>query len=169
MSQNPFSENPYAAPNQPSHQPGRPPTEEMRIRSLARVRGPAILMQVYGVLIALGSMMLLSFPFLAPDDPDDWVVMLVVCTVGAAMGIAIGAFTIVTGVWMKRLQGWGWALASVIVCFAVALLLCPLFFVVGIWPLIVLLDAEVRACFDQPGVSHSPQQMAPPGSNFGDL
>lgn len=145
---NPYADNPYTAPHQNSYDPGKPPTSEMRARSLAKVYIPAILMQVFGVLIIVGSMAILSLPFWAGGDMDEVALFVIFCFV-ATLGIAAGVFTIVTAQWMKHLKGWGWALASVILSFVFSLLVCPLFFVIGIWPLIVLVDSEVHACFDQ--------------------
>jgi len=147
MSQNPFaenSENPYLPPHQPPpYQPVQLVTPEMQKRALAKVYWPAVLMQVYGVLIVVVSAALLSIPFLTDLGPDNsgTVIMRIIFGCVTAVGFAMGVFTILTAQWMKRLRGWGWALAGVIVSFIFAVLFCPL---------IVLVDSEVRACFDQP-------------------
>jgi len=54
--------------------------------------------------------------------------------------------------WMKlkNLQSYGWAMAAVVVTFALAVLVCPFTIVVGIWPLVVLLDPDVKASFGTP-------------------
>ena len=95
---------------------------------------------------------LLCIPFLGVDGTAEVIMIVVLCCLASAIGIGVGVFTVLVSQWMKQLRGWGWSLASVILCFLCALLVCPLFFVVAIWPLVVLVDSEVRDCFDQKAV-----------------
>ena len=151
---NPYQPNPYQPPNpwaDAPYGPGyfRPPD---RNRALAKVQGPGILMQVYSGLIVLSGIglgILAPFAFLDKRG-DDGPVVGVFLGVFAILCLTSGVFIFWAAMRMKALRSYGLALSAVIFTFLVGFLACLPLMLVGIWPLIVLLDAEVKACFDQP-------------------
>jgi hypothetical protein len=73
--------------------------------------------------------------------------MIVVFSIITALGVLAGGLTVFCGVRMGRLRSYGLVMAAIIINFIVALMVCPVLMVFGIWPMIVLLDARVRAHF----------------------
>jgi len=144
---NPFADvgNPYA----PSYYPAFKPD---RNRALSKVQGPGILMQLCGGLLVLTGVGLgigIPFAIAAPDlSDDDRIGLMVVCCGGAPLCMLFGALTLWGGTRMKSLRSYGLALTSVIIIFVLGFLICIPAALIGIWPLIVLLDSEVKACFD---------------------
>jgi hypothetical protein len=118
-----------------------------RSEALARVAGPAILLQVYGMFWILGGAVLPLIGAFLPDP--DYPLILVLCIFGFVFSVAVGIFTLIGGIFMKRLQNWGLVLASVIVTFVAAFMVCALLVLVGVWPLVVLLNQDVQAAFNQ--------------------
>jgi hypothetical protein len=51
---------------------------------------------------------------------------------------------------MLKLRSYALAMTAVVFTFVIGFLACLPLMLVGIWPLVVLLDAEVKACFDRP-------------------
>jgi hypothetical protein len=116
---------------------------------LAKVTGPAILLMVYGgVCLVAAAGLLVLLPLIAfHKRPDPGA--LAVCVLGVPLTLIAGGLTIAGGLRMRTLRNYGLVMASVIAVFVVGLLLCIPLAAVGIWPLIVLQDPEVKACFDR--------------------
>ena len=116
---------------------------------LAKVTGPAILLMVYGgVCFVAAAGLLVLVPLMAfqkPRDPG----ALAICALGVPLALLTGGLTFAGGLRMRVLRNYGLVLASVIVVFVVGLLACIPMAAVGIWPMIVLQDPEVKACFDR--------------------
>jgi hypothetical protein len=118
--------------------------------ALDKVSGPAVLLMVYGVLCLVAAPALLVAGVLAASQKRPDPAALALCLLGAVLCLAAGGLVLVGGIRMKALGNYGLAMASVIVVFVVGLVICAPVALVGIWPLIVLLDPEVKASFDQP-------------------
>jgi hypothetical protein len=118
--------------------------------ALDKASGPAILLIVYGVLclVAVPVLLVSGAVAAAQKRPDAAAVAL--CLLGSLLCLAAGGLTVAGGIRMRVLRNYGLAMASVIVVFVVGLLICAPVALVGIWPLVVLLDPEVKASFDQP-------------------
>ncbi len=114
--------------------------------------GPAILMQVYGGLVVVSGITLAAcIPFLIADAPrNDWPVIVVLLGICVLFCVALGGFTFWAAMRMKALRSYSLAMAAVVITFLIGFLACLPAMLVGIWPLIALLDGEVKACFDRP-------------------
>ena len=148
------SQNPYQAPNpwgDNFYSPGYVPVAD-RGRALSKVFGPAILMQIYGAVIVISGITLaISIPFIVADAPrNDQIAIIVLVGVGVFFCVALGAFTFWGGMRMKALRSYTLVMTAVVITFLIGFLTCLPAMVLGIWPLIVLLDGEVKACFDRP-------------------
>jgi hypothetical protein len=116
---------------------------------LGKVTGPAILLMVYaGICFVAAAGLLVLVPVMALQKrPDAGLVAM--CVLGAPVTLLAGGLTLVGGLRMRALRNYGLVMASVIVVFVVGILICIPLAAVGIWPLIVLQDPEVKACFDR--------------------
>ena len=124
------------------------PQPMSRDAALAKVRGPGLVMQMFGgliVLAALASLLIL----LIPEARDDEATPLILA-VTAPLGLAMGALSIYSGGQLKVLRSYALVMTSVVLLLAAGLLVCPLVALPGIWPLIVMLDAGVKAHFGRP-------------------
>jgi hypothetical protein len=133
-----------------------------RSQALSKVAGPAITLMIYGVLtflaglacvigVAVGALELSNPP--KPQNAfnqnrDDDVAMVVVCSLGAVAGFVCGILIFLGGYRMRQLRGWGLALTATILTFVVGGMVCLLLMLVGIWPLIVLVDSNVKRAFE---------------------
>lgn len=133
----PFTPGPFA--------PGYLPLPMTRDAALAKVRGPAVLMQVMGGLVALASLAMLLL-LLTPDGRNDEVLP-VMLAIFAPIGLAVGGFTVYCGGRLKSLQSYGLVMTGVVLLLAVGFAICPFAALPAIWPLIVLLDAGVKRHF----------------------
>lgn len=134
-----------------------------RDQALSRVQGPAILLIVVGVLVLLLGLGCLGFagyglteaaaasnnPYRSSKQQDDMVAV-VFLTIGAFVNFALGAFLIFAGIRMRALRSYGVCMAAVILTFVVGGLACLPLLLAGIWPLVVLVDSNVKAAFDTP-------------------
>lgn len=136
---NPFT-NPYAYPGK---------WEPNRVLAQSKVQAPGVILQVYGVLLCLAGLACIGFIPLALTQPkvEDQVVMTVFACLGLVLAVPTGGVIFWGGTKMKQLQSYGWALAAVIVTLAIGFLACLPAVFIGIWPLIVILDADVKASF----------------------
>jgi hypothetical protein len=153
--------NPYAAPgmanpfadqfapnyHQPSYDPG-----SIRQIAKAKVQGPAILLMVSGgalVLAAIGFVVVGIGSMLQENDQEAIVVgvllsgMSVIC-LAASVVLAIAGYR------MRALRSYGLALTATILTIGVGFMICIPAALVGIWPLIVLLDSQVKQGFTIP-------------------
>jgi predicted Zn finger-like uncharacterized protein len=133
-----------------------------RSEALSRVAGPAIMLMIYGVLTFLAGLLCVvgvavgASELMNPPKPqigshqgtDDTVAMVVVCTLGALTGFVCGVLIFLGGHRMRVLRSWGLALTATILTFVVGGLTCILLMLVGIWPLIVLVDSKVKRAFE---------------------
>src|SRR3954471_12452172 len=146
--------NPYQSPNPWADQyygpaPFLPPD---RNRALAKVKGPGIFLQIYGVLLglaAVGSLILLPL-MLMDSQEEEKVIILVIFSVLIVLGMGLGIFVFVAGMKLKSLKSYGLVMTCVILTFLFGFLTCLPAALVGIWPLVVLLDTEVKVWFDHP-------------------
>jgi hypothetical protein len=116
-----------------------------RDEALALVKIPGLILQIMGVLDVLAG---LSLPVLAMKvDTQERGVVLLICLVGTLILLPAGILTYLGGSRMKALRSYGLALTGVIINFVVSLLFCTPLVLVGIWPLVVLLDSNVRENF----------------------
>ena len=143
---NPYSDlaaNPYHMPFMPAWQPDR-------ARALSKVKGPGILMQAYGILICLAGIGCMAMPFVVPEmNEDDKIALWFIFGLGT-LGLPVGVLTFWAGTRMKSLRSYGLAMTAVILTFVIAFLACLPAVIIGIWPLVALLDADVKASFDKP-------------------
>ena len=147
------SSNPYQSPNPWSENfPYQGYVVADRGRALAKVKGPAILMLVYSALLGLGGIAMGGFmPFVMDEmNHEERSVMLAIVGIGVILCLAAGAFNFWIGLRMMKLRSYALAMTAVVLTFIIGFLTCLPLMLVGIWPLIVLLDGEVKACFDQP-------------------
>jgi hypothetical protein len=116
---------------------------------LEKVRWPATLLMVKGGIYCVAAAgLLVLLPLLAfQKRPDPGA--LAVCVLGAALALLAGGFSIVGGLQMRALRNYGLVMASLVVASVVGFLVCIPLAAPPIWPLIVLLDPEVKACFDR--------------------
>ena len=143
---NPYADqapvNPYAAPR-PTFAALSPAERTQRAR--ARVKPPAILLMVASLLFfALAALFLLGL-VVSLDERDEAGVA--ICTIAGALSLVCGCVPIVCGWLMMGMRAYGLCLAGVIVLMVLAVVFCPLFIAFTIWPLIVLLDSDVKAAF----------------------
>jgi len=128
--------------------PGYLPVPMTREAALAKVQGPAVLMQVMGGLIAVASLAMLLV-LLDPGARNDEVLPIML-TIFAPLGAAVGGFTVYCGGQLKALRSYGLVMTGVVLLLGVAFLICIFAALPAIWPLIVLLDPGVRLHFRTP-------------------
>jgi hypothetical protein len=124
----------------------------------SRVKGPAIALIVVSALGILGQIASMlahlagvrSAPANMPPEMERWVTMMsgglgIVATV---LTVAVGALIIYGAMKMMNLQNYGLAMAASIVAMIPCLSpCCCLGIPVGIWAIVVLSNAEVKAAF----------------------
>ena len=115
-------------------------------------------MQIYSALLVVGGIALGGFiPWVVADAPrNDQPIILGLLGVCIFFCVAVGAFTFWAAMRMKALRSYALAVSAVVVIFLVGFLACLPAMLVGIWPLIALLDGEVKACFDRPDAGLHP-------------
>jgi hypothetical protein len=122
-----------------------------RSSAQSKVVGPGTLLQVYGGLLCLGAVLfcvaggLVAFA----EDMKDRGPVAFACGIGAVACLVVGPIVLAGGTRMKALRSYGLVLTSVILVFVIGILTCVPAAVIGIWPLVVLLDGEVKAAFDE--------------------
>jgi hypothetical protein len=143
---NPFAESPQAGYYAPAHfHPGFLPQPMLREQALAKVRGPGITLIVYGLLWGLGGM-LLPLAMLADEFRNDDVAQVMI-PVLAGLSMVVGAFTIFCGTRLMALRSYALIMVCVVVTVIAGIMICPLLAVAAIWPLVVLLDNNVKQHF----------------------
>jgi len=147
QARNPFAEDPAAVYQGAAYAPsGYMPfpilTREM---VLAKVRGPALILQITGGVFLLTG---LALPLLlVSQEVQNDAFGLTMVLILAPVVLAIGAFTLFCGLRMKALRSYGLVLTSVVLLMIAGFLVCPLLALPGVWPFIVLVDPGVRASF----------------------
>jgi len=158
MSQTPFGGNPQTPfGNAPQNPYGSPQTSGMGPgQASEKVKIPAILLMVAGgigiAMHILGLVMnLLGVGLGAAQGGDDGG-MAIAQGVGGVIGVVIGlacdGVVIAGGLNMMKLQNWGLALAASIIALLPCISCgCLLGLPIGIWSLVILNDAQVKASF----------------------
>jgi tRNA A-37 threonylcarbamoyl transferase component Bud32 len=129
----------------------------------SKVAIPAILLQVYGALGFLVSLFgiqlgITSHEFMRNTPYLFW---------GAIAGVGAAVVIFIGGNCMYRLRAWGMAVTATILCLASGLLTCVPLGLVGIWPLIVVLNADVKRAFSPNRIR--PRRKAAPISPLSNL
>jgi hypothetical protein len=147
---NPFAESPTGFGYPGGYAPGMfapgylPPLMSREI-ALAKVRGPALMMQGLGWLLVIASIPAAALYFVV--DHDQHPVSAVVSFGAAPVALLLGGFAVFCGSQLNALRSYYLVLATIIVMLIVGLLVCPLLALPGIWPMIVMLDSGVKANF----------------------
>jgi predicted Zn finger-like uncharacterized protein len=133
-----------------------------RSEALARVSGPSIFLMIYGafwILVGVGCALaaVWAASVLAARgnnttglSKSDAVPTLVLCSIGAVIGFAFGTLMVIGGFRMRKLRSWGLALTATILCFVIGGmggLIGVLLMLLGLWPLIVLVDSKIKRAF----------------------
>jgi hypothetical protein len=145
---------------------GRWSNRPIRRRSLAAIRSkvapPAIFLMVYSVLLILcglgaaalagfGAWRISSAPKQFPQsDKEDAVMMVVIGGMCAVVAFLAGPIILWGAIRMNALRSYGLAMTATILSSAVGIFVCIALTLVGIWPLVVLLDPDVREAFNRP-------------------
>ncbi len=140
--------------------PGQPPYGSIgvdRARAVSQVQPPAIALMVVGGLGVLGSLLGLLARLLgvglgtfASHAPDERLVGLFAGGVGilaGLVGLVIYGVVLFGAIKMNALQSYGLAMAAAIMAMLPCGCCCLIGLPVGIWALVVLLDANVKAAF----------------------
>jgi hypothetical protein len=125
----------------------------------SRVQGPGILLQIYGVLLILGSCVSV-LPIFAvlmdlnaakkptPGEREDAIATVVIFAIIAGVCLVAGPVILWGGTRMKQLRSYGLAMAATVLTFVIGALTCIPLVAVGIWPVIVLGDSRVKQEFE---------------------
>lgn len=124
----------------------------------ARVKGPAmtlIVITAVGILLQLASLAMnlagmSQFPAGLPPEYERWAAMMsgTLGVVGTVITLAVGGLIIYGAMKMMNLQSYGLAMAASIVAMIPCLSpCCCLGLPAGIWAIVVLNNAEVKAAF----------------------
>jgi hypothetical protein len=130
----------------PRRQPWR--RRYSRAAALKKVKPPAIFLQVLGVVWIVAAIATVVISLFVPVGDPDYVAIMCACIGGALLGIGLGAVTFLAGMRMKALQSYSFVLAVIIVTMVVGVLTCIPLAAIPIWPLVVLVGADVRAGFE---------------------
>ena len=118
--------------------------------TIIAVTGIGILLQIVSMIARLVGVGMASMPSNLPPDQARIVNMMSggLGVVGAVVAILVGGFIIFGAMKMMNLQAYGLALAAAIVVMLPCLSpCCCLGIPAGIWALVVLMNAEVKAAF----------------------
>jgi len=165
--QNPFREfapqqaNPYAPPAanpfsdrpMPGYFPMAYDPAAIRRFAKAKVQGPAILLMVTGfllVLSAVGSVFLAGAIYMEDPSESETLVVGIIFGVMAVICIVAAAVMIYAANRMRKLQSYGLAMTATVLTLVVGFLICIPAALAGIWPLVVLLDSQVKLGFSLP-------------------
>lgn len=147
-------ENPYLAPTQY----GQPPAQQWAgsdPMAATRVAGPATALIVFGSLgiaaqlfALVANLMQVGFGMAGPGQGEMPVMFSGgVAVVSAIIGAVLYVVVIVGGLKMKNLESYGFAMAASIIAMLPCSCCCLLGLPFGIWSLVVLSDAGVKAAF----------------------
>ncbi len=145
---NPFAEPPqggYYGPG--AFHPGFLPQRMNREQALAKVRGPGITLILYGLLWGISGL-LVPLALLADEFGQDEVAQVII-PVLAGLAMVIGAFTVFCGTRLMALRSYTAIMVCVVVTIVLGFLICPLLAVAAIWPMVVLLDNQVKPHFGE--------------------
>ncbi len=147
----------------PMQPPMSPPAGPGRENMLSKVKGPAIAMMIvagitFGMEILSILANLLGISFMSAGDMSqfegmegmEWLAPLM----SGSLTIVLGAFTLIGSALifygamkMKEMQGYGLAMTAAILCLIPCFSICCLGIPFGIWALVILLNADVKAAF----------------------
>jgi tRNA A-37 threonylcarbamoyl transferase component Bud32 len=120
----------------------------------SKVALPAILLQVYGVVLFLVSwlcVLLGTYNFLSVSlgqfRTHEWDNLAILAVFGGICGFVFGPVVFIGGNCMYRLRAWGMAMTATIFCMLSGFLIFAPLILVGIWPNVVLLMPKVKAAF----------------------
>ncbi len=147
-------ENPYLAPTQY----GQPATQQWAgadPMAATRVAGPATALIVYGslglaaqLLGLVANLVQVGGGMAGPGQADMPIFLSGGVAVGSAIiGAVLHVVVIVGGVKMKNLESYAFAMAASIIAMLPCSCCCPIGLPLGIWSLVVLSDAGVKAAF----------------------
>ena len=149
---NPFGDPPQGYFGSGGYEPGYFPSPLMtREAALAKVKGPAVMLYVLGgltILTGLATPLLLLMPDIREEDFAFFVTLIV-----TPLCVVLGALVVYCGICLARLKSYVLVLSSVILVLLLGFLICPVFALPAIWPMIVLLDAGVKAHFGSGGAA----------------
>jgi hypothetical protein len=132
----------------PRRQPWR--RRYSRAAALKKVRPPAILLQVLGVVWVIAATATIPILLLVPLDlsDKDYLATMIGGIVGAILGAILGVVTFIAGMRMKALRSFPLILTVVILTMALGVAACLPVAMIPIWPLVVLVSSDVRAGFE---------------------
>jgi hypothetical protein len=132
----------------PRRQPWR--RRYSRAAALQKVKGPGILLQVAGILLLLAGIGLPVLIAIVPKgpDPDDEVITIAMLGGGGVVALCLGIVVFLAGMRIKSLRSYSFVLAVIIVTMVIGVLTCIPLAAIPIWPLVVLVGADVRAGFE---------------------
>ncbi|MHC4177836.1 MAG: Yip1 family protein [Planctomycetota bacterium] len=147
-------ENPYAAPTQYGQPPSRPFAASDAMAA-NRVAGPAIALIVTGALGVAAQLLALAVNLIqmggglpaGGQGPMPMAVPAGVNVASAMIGMILYIVVIMGAVKMKNLESYGFAMAASIIAMLPCSCCCLLGLPFGIWSLVVLSDAGVKAAF----------------------
>ena len=145
---NPFGDGPV-----PGYFPAPYDSAAVRRYARSRVQGPAILLMVTGLLLivsAIGSAFLGGAIYLEDPDDGEGLAVAVLFVVIAAICLVSAAVLVFAGNRMRQLRSYGLAMTATIITLVVGFLVCVPAALAGIWPLVVLLDYQVKQGFALP-------------------
>jgi hypothetical protein len=150
-------------PPPPPPSEGQPSQAEVRVdytRAQSQVSPPAIVLTVYGVLGILGSLLSVAWNVLGPgigaleglfpNGADGRISLLFsggIAVVSAFIGIVLNGVMIFGAMRMKALQSYAFAITAAIIAMLPCGCCCLIGLPIGIWALVVLFDANVKASF----------------------
>lgn len=144
---NPFADSPAVGYFPPAYDPAT-----IRNMARAKVNGPAILLIVVGALMVLLALTLIGLGvmmFLETGD-EEAVIVGVVLGVCALLCLGSSGVLIIAGLRMRQLRSYGLAMTATVLTMGVGLMTCVPMALAGVWPLVVLLDAQVKQAFYLP-------------------
>lgn len=146
------------------HPPDKPDANEARAEALERVRLPATIL-----LIAMSVLMVLITPLLIfniyvyftyagpPPEPEADVTQIIMrratdgslSSIQGILALTFGTFILIGAVKMRRLKSRGWAIAACVLSLIPGFSPCCLVGLpLGVWGLMTVNDAEVKAAFE---------------------
>lgn len=120
-----------------------------------RVQGPAALLIGVGILVSLVGLLAFGGLAVAASGAAGWnnpwdeeaIFLAVMGGVAALAAFVLGPIMILGGQRMRQLRSYSLAMTATVLVFVTGFLVCTPLALAGIWPLVVLLNADVRLAF----------------------
>jgi hypothetical protein len=122
-----------------------------------RVKGPSLLLLVSGAFLTLWGLVLLVGTVVSICEGTFWpqpgfrngmeALLSIVWGTGVVAGVIIGPVIVVAAYRMEQLRSYRLAMSGTILFCVSGLVLCAPLALLGIWPLVVLLNSDVRWAF----------------------